>query len=136
MKTKFYTGIMTAVIGKTLLCISFLSPTPNTSLLTLLVIKCVAQTKQISATPTGCPTIQFNSFFFFELLYLYFFNFLFYIEVYLINNVVKVSCEQQRDSTIYKHVSFLPQTSLPSRLPHNTEQSFLCYTVGPCWLSI
>ena len=23
-----------------------------------------------------------------------------------------------------------------SRLPHNIEQSSLCYTVGPCWLSI
>ena len=34
------------------------------------------------------------------------------------------------------HVSILPQTLLPSRLPHNTEQISLCYTVGPCWLSI
>ena len=25
---------------------------------------------------------------------------------------------------------------LPSRLPHNIEQSFLCYTLGPCCLSI
>ena len=41
---------------------------------------------------------------------------------------------QQRDSVI--HVSILSQTSLPSRLPHNTEQSSLCYTVGPCWFSI
>ena len=32
------------------------------------------------------------------------------------------------------HASILPQTRLPSRLPHNTEQSSLCYTVG--WLSI
>ena len=29
-----------------------------------------------------------------------------------------------------------PQTPLPSRLPHNIEQSSPCYTVGPCWLSI
>jgi len=29
-----------------------------------------------------------------------------------------------------------PPNSLPSRLPHNIEQSSLCYTVGPCWLSI
>ena len=29
-----------------------------------------------------------------------------------------------------------PQTSLPSRLPRNIEQSSLSYTVGPCWLSI
>ena len=32
------------------------------------------------------------------------------------------------------HVSILPQTPLPSRLPHNIEQSSLCCTVGPCWL--
>ena len=34
------------------------------------------------------------------------------------------------------HVSILPQTPLTSRLPHNIEQSSLCYRVGPCWLSI
>ena len=34
------------------------------------------------------------------------------------------------------HVSILLQTPLLSRVPHNTEQSSLCYTVGPCWLSI
>ena len=32
----------------------------------------------------------------------------------------------------------LPQTPLPSRLPHNIEQSSTCYssTVSPCWLSV
>ena len=29
------------------------------------------------------------------------------------------------------HVSMLPQTPLPSRLPHDIEQSSLCYRVGP-----
>ena len=47
-----------------------------------------------------------------------------------------ISGEQWRDSAIYTHVSILPQTPLPSRLPHNTEQSSLCCAVGPCWLSI
>ena len=47
-----------------------------------------------------------------------------------------VSGEQQGDSAIHTHVSILPQTPLPSRLPHNIEPSSLCYTVGPCWLSI
>ena len=28
------------------------------------------------------------------------------------------------------------QTPLPSRLPHNIEQSSLCYIVDPCWLFI
>ena len=32
-------------------------------------------------------------------------------------------------------LSILPQTPLPSRLPHNVDQSSLCYTVCPCWLS-
>ena len=29
-----------------------------------------------------------------------------------------------------------PQSLLPSRLPYDIEQSSMCYTVGPCWLSI
>ena len=53
-----------------------------------------------------------------------------------INNVVMVSGEQRKDSAIHTHVSILPQTPLPSRLPHNVEQSSLCCTAGPCWLSI
>ena len=55
---------------------------------------------------------------------------------YPINNVVIVSSEQQRDSAIHIHVSILLQTPLPSRLPHNTEQSSLCSTAGPCLWSI
>ena len=47
-----------------------------------------------------------------------------------------VSGGQQRDWAIHTHVSILPQTPLPSRLPHNIERSSLCDTVGPCWLSI
>ena len=70
------------------------------------------------------------------LLYFFFFNFLFYIGVQPINNVVIVSGEHQRDSAICIHVSILPSTPLLSRLPHNIEQSSLCYTVDPCWLSI
>ena len=31
---------------------------------------------------------------------------------------------------------FSPQIPLPSRLPYNTEQSSLCYRLGPCWLGI
>ena len=34
------------------------------------------------------------------------------------------------------HISILPYTALPSRLPHDTEQSSTCYTVGPRWLSL
>ena len=53
-----------------------------------------------------------------------------------INNVVIVSGEQRRDPAIHIHVSILLQPILPPRLPHNIEQSSLCYTVGPFWLSI
>ena len=50
------------------------------------------------------------------------------------NNVVRVSGEQPRDSATHKHVSILLQISLPSRAPHNTEQSPLCYTIlGGLW---
>ena len=43
--------------------------------------------------------------------------------VQLIDNAVAVSGGQQRDSARHMHVSILPQTPLPSRLPHDTEQS-------------
>ena len=47
-----------------------------------------------------------------------------------------VSGEQQSNSAILIDISNLPQTPLPSRLPPNIEQSSMCYTVGPSWLSI
>ena len=53
-----------------------------------------------------------------------------------ISNVVIVSGAWQRDSAIHTHVSVFLQTLLPSRLPHNTEQSFLFYTVCPYWLPV
>ena len=34
------------------------------------------------------------------------------------------------------HVSILFQIIFPMKLLQNIEQNFLCYTVGPCWLSI
>ena len=67
----------------------------------------------------------------------YFLKFLFYIGIDPINNVVIVPGGQQRDSAMHIHVFIVPQTSLPSRLLHNTEWSFLCYlSLGPCCLSI
>ena len=66
----------------------------------------------------------------------FFFNFLFFIGVELINDVVIIPGGQQRDSAIHIHVFILPQTPIPSSLLHNIEQSSLCYTVRPCWLSI
>ena len=51
------------------------------------------------------------------------------------NNVI-VSGEQRRDSAIPIYVTILPPNRLPLRMPHNIEHSSLCYTIGPCWLSI
>ena len=64
-------------------------------------------------------------------------NFLFCIGVQPINNAVVVSGEEQRVSAIRAHTSILPQTPIPSRLAHNTEEGSLCdtYTVGyPFWI--
>ena len=71
-----------------------------------------------------------------DLLTLFFLTFLFYTGVYLINNVMLASGIQQSDSVIHIHVSILFQIIFPIRLLQNIEQSSLCYTVGPCWLSI
>ena len=59
----------------------------------------------------------------------FFFIFLFYIRVGPINNVVMVSGGQQSNSAIHIHVSIFPQIPPTSRLPHNIEQSSLCYVV-------
>ena len=56
--------------------------------------------------------------------------------VYLINIVVFLSGVQQSDSVIHIRASILFQFLFPFRLLHNTEQKSLCYTIGPCWLSI
>ena len=47
-----------------------------------------------------------------------------------------ISGGQQKDSAIHIHISIVPQTPLPSRLPCNIEQSSLCYTVASCCSSI
>ena len=70
--------------------------------------------------------ILFYSVFFF------FLNFLFYIGMWLINNVVLVSRVQQSVSVIHTHVSVLfSKNFFPFRLFHNTEQSSLCYIGYP-----
>ena len=51
-------------------------------------------------------------------------------------NIVLVLGVQQSDSVMHILVSILFQILFPFRLLHNIEQSTLCYTVGPCWLSI
>ena len=52
----------------------------------------------------------------------------------VINNVL-VSGVQQIVQQIYMYL-FLFQIHLLIRVLQNIEQSSLCYTVGPCWLSI
>ena len=49
-------------------------------------------------------------------------------------NVVLISGVQQSDSVI--HISILFQILFPFRLLQSIKQSSLCYTAGPCWLSI
>ena len=76
---------------------------------------------------------------FFFFLWIPFFKKTFYFALgysRLTNNAVTVSGEQWRDSAIHIHVPILPQTPIPSRLPHDIEQGSMCYTVGPCWLSM
>ena len=46
------------------------------------------------------------------------------------NHVVIISCAQQSNGAMQRHVSILPQTLLPTRLPHNFQQSSLCYIGG------
>ena len=43
-----------------------------------------------------------------------------------------ISVERGIDPAIHTHGPIPPQVPLPSRLPYSTEQSSLCYTVGPC----
>ena len=54
----------------------------------------------------------------------------------MINNVGSVSGLQQSDSVIHIDVSILFQILFLFTLLQSIEQSSLCYTVGPCWLSI
>ena len=66
----------------------------------------------------------------------FFFNFELFALYWGINNVIIVSGEPWRDSAMHIYVSTVPQAPLPSRLPHNIEQSSLWRTIGPCWLPI
>ena len=55
----------------------------------------------------------------------------FYFILQLINTAVLVLVVQQRHSVLHMHVSILFQIHFPFSLLCNTEQSSLCYTVGP-----
>ena len=55
----------------------------------------------------------------------------------MIKNVVIVLGAQQSDSAMHIHESILPQNSPPTKpAPSHWDQTSLCYTVGPWWLSI
>ena len=66
----------------------------------------------------------------------FFFNILFCIGLQPVQCCVRFKWTAEGLSHTYIHVAILPQPSLPSTLPHNIEQSSLCYTEGPCCLSI
>ena len=73
-------------------------------------------TERLNWTELNCyPTVPYTYSFLvllrvFTWQYFFFLNFLFCIEVELVNNVVMVSGEQWRDSAILVHVSCFPQT--------------------------
>ena len=86
----------------------------------------------------GYETLFFGGAIIFVKSYPFYFilNFLFHVGVEPMNSVI-VSGGQHRDSAIHTHVSVLPQTPLPSRLPHNIEQSsmfhlYIFFDIG--WL--
>ena len=58
----------------------------------------------------------------------------YFIEVQLIYNVVLISTVQQSDSVIHIYIFFFIFFSI--MVYHKIEYSSLCYTVGPCCLSI
>ena len=87
------------------------------------------------------PCLFFFSFLFLSLFFSYLSQLSLFFKILIlywsiVNNGVIVSGGQQRDSARHIRVSILPQTLLPCRLPHNIEQSSLCYSVGPWCLSI
>ena len=43
---------------------------------------------------------------------------------------------RQSGSVTLRRISIVFQILFPFRLLQNTEQSSLCYIVGPCWLSV
>ena len=58
------------------------------------------------------------------------------IEVELIYNVVLISAVQQSNSVVYVSVCIYIYILFHYGLSRDTEYSSLCYTVGPCCLSI
>ena len=63
-----------------------------------------------------------------------FFNF-FLVKVQLIYSVVLISAVQQSDSVIFVYTFFF-NVLFRYGLSQDIEYSFLCYTLGPCFLSI
>ena len=92
----------------------------------MILVKKTTKNGLVQLKYIGVKTYLFSLFKPFLLYFLL--NFLFYIGVQPINNVVTVSGAQRRDSAVHIYVSILLQTSLLSRLPHNIKQNFMCYT--------
>ena len=90
--------------------------------------------------PTSFPVpdihIRCPSYSFILLLIFSFFKLLILYWTIIDYQAVLVSGVQQSDSVIHIPVSILFQIPFQLRLLHNIEQSSLCYTVDPCWLSI
>ena len=86
---------------------------------------------------TGAKRVHWTK----DSLYLFFyFKYVFkiFILYWIIVDLQHISfkCTTKWFSYTYIHVSILFQILSPFKLLQNIEYSFLCYTVGPCWLSV
>ena len=61
---------------------------------------------------------------------------LFFIELWLNNNVALITVAQQNDAVIYICTHILFHIHFPYGLSQDIEYSSLCYIVRPCYLSI
>ena len=92
---------------------------------------CVCVCIQVQREFTGQRIVLFI-FFYFKYVFKIFI--LYWIIVDL--QCVSFKCTTKWFSYTYIHVSILFQILSPLKLLQNIEYSSLCYTVGPCWLSV
>jgi len=92
---------------------------------------CVCVCIQVQREFTGQRIVLFI-FFYFKYVFKIFV--LYWIIVDL--QCVSFKCTTKWFSYTYIHVSILFQILSPLKLLQNIEYSSLCYTVGPCWLSV
>ena len=70
------------------------------------------------------------------LIYLFILKFIFYWTIVDLQCCVSFRCMAKWFICMYTYTFIRFQILFPCKLSQNIEQSSLCYTVGPCWLSI